>query len=312
MGQTISTIRSLLASRGLRPKHRLGQNFLHDPNKMVQIVEAAGVSPGDLVLEVGAGTGGLSERLLDVGARLVAVEVDRALEPILRERLGGYGDRVRLIIGDVLAGKHAVSPEVIEALCAGAQVGEQVGGRVGEGEAEHGDGRARFTLVANLPYQVASPLLVNLAIASGSWAGDGGEPAQMTGAVVMVQREVADRLTARAGGKSYGPLSVMVQAVYGVELLFTVSAKCFWPVPDVASAVVVMRRRESAATEDLARLSATVRVLFGQRRKQIGSILGRERDWPDGVRPDQRAGELSVEQLVSLGYCLRAKGARDS
>ena len=116
MAQTLGEIKSLLAAHGLRPKHRFGQNFLHDANQMRRIMEAAELREGELVLEVGPGTGALTERLLEGGARVVAVEVDRDLEPILRERLASYGERFTLIVEDVLAGKHELNPHVVEAV----------------------------------------------------------------------------------------------------------------------------------------------------------------------------------------------------
>ncbi|MEM9417706.1 MAG: rRNA adenine N-6-methyltransferase family protein [Planctomycetota bacterium] len=110
MAQTLSDIKSLLADHGLRPKKKFGQNFLHDGNHMGKIMDAAALSAGDVVREVGPGTGALTERLVDAGARVVAVEIDRDMEPILRERLG---DRITLHVGDALDGKHAINPAVV-------------------------------------------------------------------------------------------------------------------------------------------------------------------------------------------------------
>ncbi len=266
MAQTLTQIKALLAAHGLRPKHKFGQNFLHDHNHMARIMDAAGLQPGERVLEVGPGTGALTGRLLEADVRVVAVEVDTDLEPILREQFDA-DERFALVMGDVLAGKHAINPAVWEAL----------------------DGQASFKLIANLPYQVASPLMVNL-ILSG----------RMERAVVMVQKEVADRLGASAGGKDYGPLSVMVQAGYRVERVGVLGPGCFWPSPKVASAVVRMDRLDQPVTRDLARLSGMCQTLFQKRRKQLGAILGREVDWPSGVQATDRPEVLTVAQIAAL------------
>ena len=278
--QTLTDIKSLLAAHGLRPKHRLGQNFLHDQNHMRRIVEAADIHPVDLVLEVGAGTGSLSEALLDAGAQLVAVEVDQDLTPILRERLDPYAHRAHVCTGDILASKSTINPQVLQLLEQSA---------IG-----HPPSTISFKLVANLPYQIASPLLIDLAL---------DHPAMQLG-IVMVQREVADRLTAPPGSKAYGPLSVLVQAMCATERIAALPASCFWPAPKVASAVVRLTRRAEPATDDPHRLAALVQRLFQQRRKQLGAILGREISsnisWPEGVEPTARPERLSVDQLVAL------------
>ena len=265
--QTLREIKSLLTDHGLRPKHRLGQNFLHDQNQMRRIVAAAELSPGDRVLEVGAGTGSLSESLLEAGAELVAVEVDEDLTPILRERLEPWGERARLYVGDVLAKKRRVEPAVLQML--------------GEGP---------FKLVANLPYQVASPLLINLV----------ADHPEMKLAVVMIQREVADRLIAPPGGKQYGPLGVIVQAMCRVERVAALPPSCFWPAPKVDSAVVKLVRRDEPLTNDPQGLLELLHTLFSRRRKQLGAILGRDATLPEGVEPRTRPEQLSVAQLAEL------------
>ena len=269
MGQNLSEIRALLQSFGLRPKHRLGQNFLHDGNKMAAIVAAAGIGPGDTVLEVGAGTGALSDWLLDAGAALIAVEVDDDLKPILRQRLAPYGARATLLMGDVLSGKHQVNPAVAAAV-----------GGVGA-----------FKLVANLPYNVASALIANLVT----------DYQLMDTAVVTIQREVAERLLAEPGGKAYGPLGVLVQAMCRVEQVVALPPACFWPRPKVDSLVVRLVRRDPPLTAKPRALAELLQRLFSRRRKQLGSILGRDRPWPAGVEPAQRPEQLTVAQLIALG-----------
>ena len=295
--QSLRDIRALLETRGLHPRHALGQNFLHDQNHMRRIVEAGGIEPGDLVLEVGAGTGSLTESLLEAGARVVAVEIDESLAPILRDRLSPFGEQVRLFIGDVLSGKHTINADVLALL-------DEVGRRPCDpspADQTWQTGHAQppatshqpppFKLIANLPYQIASPLLANLVM----------DVPSMKLAVVMVQREVADRLTAGPGHKQFGQLGVLVQALSHVERLANLPPSCFWPQPKVGSAVVRLRRREQPLTDDPHRLSALLHKLFSQRRKQLGRILGRDTPLPEGIEPTARPEQLSVAQLVALG-----------
>ncbi len=280
MPQTLSQIRSLLSNCGLRPKRRLGQNFLHDGNVMRIIVETAQVVPGDLILEVGAGTGGLSTCLLDGGARLVAVEMDPDFKPILDTVLQSYGDAVVVLIQDILSSKQQISLAVSQAL-------SDIAAPSGAGEAPP------FRLVANLPFNVASPLLANLAT---DWP-------QMTAAAVTVQREVADRITATPGGKQYGPLTVVLQAVYNVTQVAVVAPTCFWPVPRVESAILRLERRPAPLTDRLTQLSQFAGDLFGLRRKQLKAIVRRRfpgRTLPGNIDPTWRPEQLSVEQLIDL------------
>ncbi|MEM1099888.1 MAG: 16S rRNA (adenine(1518)-N(6)/adenine(1519)-N(6))-dimethyltransferase RsmA, partial [Planctomycetota bacterium] len=253
MAQTLSEIKQLLAAHGLHPKHKFGQNFLHDGNHMRRIMDAAELTPGDVVLEVGPGTGALTERLLEDGAEVVAVEIDTDLEPVLTARMAGLpdgqGEHFTLVVGDVLAGKHTINPAVIEPVM----------------QRVTASGASGFKLIANLPYNVASPLLANLVV----------DHLAMSDAVVMIQKEVADRLTAEPGNKLYGPLGILIQALCAVRTVGTLAPGCFWPAPKVASAVVHLKRRATPMTDDPAALSAMLQTLFTKRRKQLGSILGR-------------------------------------
>jgi 16S rRNA (adenine1518-N6/adenine1519-N6)-dimethyltransferase len=281
--QTLSEIKSLLASRGLSPRHRFGQNFLHDHNQLRRLVTAANVKPGDVVLEVGPGTGTLTEALLEAGAAVIACEIDRDLAALLRERLG---DRITLIEGDCLDGKHAINPAIVSA----------IGGR-------------SFQLVANLPYNAATPLMINLLIDHPNCAG----------MFVTIQKEVADRLLAGPSTKDYGPLSIIAQAFARVELIGVVPPSCFWPVPEVTSAMVSVipragieasrhqgikargnRGGEEASPIDRRAFAKFITTLFTKRRKQLGSILGRDRALPEGVEPAMRPEELSVSRMIAL------------
>ena len=252
---------------------------------MARILDAAAVADGDLVLEVGPGTGALTGRLLDAGACVVAVEIDADFEPILREHFGDNA-RFRLIVGDILASKHALNPEVVEALRAVAPAG--TASQPPAPSTQHPT--PTFKLVANLPYQIASPLLANLVT---------DYPA-MSDAVVMIQKDVADRLTAVPGNKVYGPLGILLQAMCDIHTVSVLPPSCFWPAPKVSSAVVHLRRRVMPLTDDPAALSALLQTLFIKRRKQLGAILGRDTPLPEGVTPEMRPETLTVEQLVTL------------
>ena len=266
MGQNLSTIKQLLAEHGLQPKYKYGQNFLHDQNHIGQIVAAAAPKPGQMVLEIGPGTGALSEALLEAGAQVVAAEIDTDLAPLLEARMAPFGDKFTLVMGDALAGKHAIAPAIINAL-----------------------GDQDFYMVANLPYNAGSPIMMNLAI----------QHPNCTRMVVMTQKEVADRLVAAPGNKIYGPLGIIAQALFQISKVSTLPPGCFYPPPKVHSAVTLLQRRPAPLCHDIQVFADTVHTLFQKRRKQVGSIIGRDRvpDWLDGnLRPEN----LSIEQLCQL------------
>lgn len=286
MAQSLHDIKHLLSTHGLHPKHRLGQNFLHDAHYLTQVVQAADIQPGELILEVGPGTGALSQLLLDAGALLVLVEIDHALEPLLQEQLAPYPNHWTLLIGDALAGKHALNPAIHQALQSIATAHAPPSTPL------------TFKLVANLPYQIASPLIANLLLDT--------QPPAMSSATVMVQREVADRLTAQPGSKQYGPLTILVHALAHVRRLFTVPPGAFWPMPKVDSALIRIDRRAQPLTDNPQALTRLVHKLFTQRRKQLGSILGRHTPWPTGIQPHLRPQQLSVPQLVALAQLIES------
>jgi 16S rRNA (adenine1518-N6/adenine1519-N6)-dimethyltransferase len=289
--QTLAQIREMLESRGLSPRKSLGQNFLIDHNLIAKLIDAAkehaGLGAGSVVLEIGPGTGVLTEALLERGARVVACELDRGLAALLRETLGGrFGaDQFTLVEGDCLESKHALNPAVIEAVKAYA-----------------GDGS--FTLIANLPYGAATPAMMTLLA---------DHPA-CNGVFVTIQQEVADRMLARAHSKEYGPLSVLVAATCRGWQVAKLPPECFWPRPGVHSAMVAAVRAQGLVPMGEARaLVDFAQSLFEQRRKQIGSVLARqgkrEIEWPAGIAPTNRAEELSPAQFVEL---MRAAGIRHS
>lgn len=226
--------REALAAAGLRPRKRWGQHFLCDAAVARRIVDTAELGAGSSALEIGPGLGALTDELARRVARLYCVEIDRALASLLTERFAG-DDRVEVITGDALE----LPLETIVA--------------------------APTTVVANLPYNVASPVLFRLLDLR----------ARFPRAVLMLQLEMAERLTARPGSKIYGASSVLVQAFAQARIAFRVSRRSFLPPPDVDSAVVDLRwsARPRADVDDPDLFRTVVRAAFGQRRKMLRNAL---------------------------------------
>lgn len=245
-------VRALAAELDVRPTKKLGQNFVHDANTVRRIVDLAGVHPDDVVLEVGPGLGSLTLGLLDTGARVVAVEID----PVLAARLPATAaarapegaQRLTVLTADAMR----VRPADL------AAVG------------------APDTLVANLPYNVAVPVVLHLL----------AEFPSLRRALVMVQLEVAERMAATPGGRIYGVPSVKL-AWYGrARKVAAVPRAVFWPVPNVDSALVSFERAEPPAEADRREVFAVVDAAFAQRRKTLRAALA---GWAGSA---ERAGEL--------------------
>ena len=241
---------------------------MHDQNKLRALVAHSGVGPGDLVLEVGPGTGTLTEALLDAGCEVVACELDDDMAAIIRDRLAS---RVRLIHGDCLDGKHAVSSAILEAL-----------------------GDRPFKLVANLPYGAATPLILNLAAHHPTCLGQ----------FVTVQREVAQRLAAAPGTEAYGAATVLLSLTSRVQVLETLPGSCFWPVPRVTSAMMAVIPNPERPSLEPDRVSAFVHRIFASRRKQLGALLGRQASFPAGILPTMRAETLTPPQILALMHAI--------
>lgn len=257
---TRSDVVALLEGHGLAPSRALGQNFVVDPNTIRRVVALAGVGPGDPVVEIGAGLGSLTTALADAGAEVTAVELDRHLVPVLREVLAGTTATV--IEGDA----RALDWDATLA------------------------GHPRWSLVANLPYNIATPLVADLL---------DGVPA-IDRMLVMVQREAAERLAAGPGTRAYGIPSVKVAYWAEAEVVARVSANVFLPRPKVESALVrIVRRTRPATDADPDRLFALVRAGFGQRRKMLrrslAGLVDAEAFTAAGVAPESRAEDLDVE-----------------
>jgi 16S rRNA (adenine1518-N6/adenine1519-N6)-dimethyltransferase len=257
-------IAQLLSAHGLRPSRALGQNFVADPNTVRRIARLSGAGPGSDVLEIGAGLGSLTLALAETGARVVAVETDRHLVPVLRSVVGGTG--VETVEGDAL--------EI------------DLGGLLGVRSP------GPWSLVANLPYNVATPLVLRILV----------EVPAVTRLLVMVQREVGERMAAAAGDDAYGAVSVRIAYFARAELVGRVPASVFVPRPRVESVLVRLDRRSEPAVDpqivSYERLDTVVRAGFAQRRKMLRRSLAGVVE-PDaferaGVRPDARAEELDV------------------
>ena len=227
-------IRELLEQEGLWANKRLGQHFLLDLNITRRIAKVSGDIAGKPVIEVGPGPGGLTRALLEAGADpLIAIEKDSRFLPVL-EPLAAWSDgRLRIIHGDALAADEAAIL-----------------------------GRAKASIVSNLPYNVGTPLLVKW-LKAGAWRGD------MT---LMFQKEVAERIVAKPGSDSYGRLAVLAQARCEARLEFTVPARAFTPPPKIASAVVRLTDRADPFA-DLDAIERGTAAAFGQRRKMLRAAL---------------------------------------
>jgi 16S rRNA (adenine1518-N6/adenine1519-N6)-dimethyltransferase len=243
MAQTKRQIRELLTEAGARPRHRLGQNFMIDGNLVRLVADAGQISPGDVVIEVGPGTGTLTEELLARGADVAAVEIDRALAEELRRRWAS-AQNFALIEGDALAGKHALDDRILQRIRKAKLAGTTI------------------RMVANLPYNIASPLLIEMLIA-------GVDVLAFT-----VQKEVADRLRARPNSGQYGTLSIMAQLLSRVEMLRTLPASAFWPMPKIESALMRLTR-EDRVGERAGEFGAFVQKIFSARRKTLRNALAK-------------------------------------
>jgi 16S rRNA (adenine1518-N6/adenine1519-N6)-dimethyltransferase len=274
-------VRELLGARGVVPSRALGQNFVADPNTVRRIATLAEVGPGDRVVEIGAGLGALTLALAETGAAVTAVEVDKRLVPILREVVdeAGRGADVRVVQGDARTLDWA----------------ELLGPDVGSDD-DSGTGRP-WVLVANLPYNIATPLVLDLL-----------EQVPAIGRMlVMVQREVGERLAAHVGDPAYGIPSVKVAYWADAAVVGRVPPTVFVPRPRVESVLVRLRRHPTPPVDvDRAQLFRLVDAGFGQRRKMLRRSLAGLVDAAGfahaGVRPEARAEELTLAEWASLTH----------
>jgi 16S rRNA (adenine1518-N6/adenine1519-N6)-dimethyltransferase len=260
----LSPLRESLAAAGLAARKRFGQHFLLDLNLTRKIARLAGPLAGESVIEVGPGPGGLTRALLEAGARVVAIEADARFLPLLQTLADRAAGRLEVILADALAVDAAALPR-------------------------------SAMIVANLPYNVATPLLID-------WLTGTLRPKAMT---LMFQKEVAARIVTPPGSKVYGRLSVLAQALSDAKIVMELPARAFTPPPKVASAVVQLtpkpQRPPEALVEALQRVTAAA---FGQRRKMLRSSLkplgGEALCGVAGVDPSARAEDVAVSAYLEM------------
>ncbi|MFB3817202.1 MAG: 16S rRNA (adenine(1518)-N(6)/adenine(1519)-N(6))-dimethyltransferase RsmA [Candidatus Methylomirabilales bacterium] len=275
----LARTRALLDAHGLAPRKARGQHFLIDPRVRDAIVQAADVTPGSTVLEVGPGTGVLTEALLRAGARVLAVELDRGLAGLLQETLGGHPG-LTLWVEDALRLDFAA--------------------RLRDHPA-----RGAIRVVANIPYYITSPLILHLL----------EQPGLFRLLALTIQREVAERLAAGPGEKAYGALTLACQYRAEVRTALHIPRGAFYPVPEVESRLVRLDVRPAPPVRvpSPERLFAVVRAGFGQRRKTLRNAL-RGAGWTAapveaalaaaGIAGSRRAETLSLEEFARLAAAL--------
>jgi len=310
-------MRDLLTKRDIQLTKSLGQNFLHDANQLERIVVSAELTPEDKVLEIGPGLGPLTELLLQKAGHVFAIEKDTRLVEVLNERFVPLPLNPEMVertphpgplpIGSADSA-DAEREKRSQRLDAGTP--REVQGFEGKFELLHADALrfledeprdwSAWKLVANLPYSVASPILVELA--AGARA-----PQKI---VVTLQMEVAQRLMARTDDDDYGILTLLVQLDFAPRSLFKIPPGCFFPSPDVDSACVILDRREQPLLPENLRamFRRIVKRSFSQRRKMMLKLL--KQDWPKEkleaifaelkISPLERAEKLSLEQFVEV------------
>lgn len=268
-------VKATLNKLGIRPSRKLGQNFLIDPNMRDALIADADPQPGEDILEVGAGLGAMTETLLAVGCSLTAVEYDRRLAAFLRKRFTRQSG-LRLIEGDAC----------------NLDYDELFGGRP-------------YRCIANLPYSAGTVILAKLAAAANP-------PREL---LILLQSEMARRLTANPRTKAYGALSVQIQQRYEVQITRRIPREVFYPPPDIASASVRLRLKDDdacMAASQYAFFCRLVKTGFAQRRKKLFKQLAREFGGKatteafriTGIGPDTRAEELTVGQFEKLAQAL--------
>lgn len=275
-----STIRDIKERYGFKLSKSLGQNFLTDKNIIDRIIEGAGIGPEDLVIEIGPGIGVITSEAAETAKKVIAVEIDKNLIPILKETLADR-DNVEIVNQDIL--KTDVNKLIED--CS-----------KGEGDF------SGFKIIGNLPYYITTPIIMKL-------LEDGVKADSIT---IMMQKEVADRIKAAPGTKAYGALSVAVQYYCTVEAVVNVPKDVFVPQPKVDSTVLKLEIREEKPVElkDREVFFSCVKAGFGQRRKTLlNSLMGvknitkeavRESLEAAGIDPSRRAETLDLEEFANL------------
>ena len=286
----------ILQAFHLKADKNLGQNFLVEESVVNRIAKAAELTPEDTVLEIGPGIGTLTQALAMTGASVVSVELDKRLIPVLQETVGAYKN-VRIVQGDIL---KVNIPEIIAEVKADRKTADAAG-EVAEAESEIKQSDT-FKVCANLPYYITTPIIMYLL----------EQKLPLERLVVMVQKEVAERMTAGPGGREYGAISVAMQYYTEPKIAFIVKAGSFLPAPKVDSAVLVCKRRSTPPVEvpDEKTFFKVVTAAFSVRRKMLnnslknmGGLNGEQvKAWLDraGIDGRRRAETLSLEEFAML------------
>ena len=276
-GKDLPPLREVIARHSLSARKALGQNFLLDLNLTRRIVRTAGVRAGERVLEIGPGPGGLTRALLEVGARVIAVEKDRRCIDSLGELTDFFPQQLTVIEGDALVFDETTLADAGEPL----------------------------KVVANLPYNIATALLVK-------WLTPKNWPSWFSSLTLMFQREVAQRITAVPGSKAYGRLSILAQWRCAAQRCFDVPRTAFVPPPRVTSSIVSLIPGKPLAEAEFADLERVVATAFGQRRKMLrASLKGLEVPVDDllaraGLDPTLRAERLTIAEFCALARAYSA------
>jgi len=285
--QTRSFLQARFEQCGIHPKTKYGQNFLIDMNLQRMIVDSGEITREDLVFEVGTGTGALTARVAQLAGAVLSIEVDYQMHALASEELSEF-DNVTLLLTDALRNKNAFSDEVL--------------GKLDSTLAEKS--LARYKLVANLPYNIATPVLSNLLRREN--------PPEVM--VATIQKELADRIIAKPRSKDYSALSIWMQAQAEVEIVRIMAPSVFWPRPKVESAIVRIRYKPElrARISDLEAFHEFNRAMFFHRRKFLRSVLlsyyKKRLGKPEvdavmselGYDGNTRAEELPVDEMIKL------------
>ena len=275
----MGSIRKELADQGLIPRKKWGQHFLADKNILKKVVKTAEIEKEDVVLEVGPGLGEMTQALAHEARKVIAVEIDPRLVEILRNKLADIPN-VEIIQSDIL--KFDVRKHL-------------------------GSEKHPVKVVANLPYQISTPLIFHFMDSRDLFSS----------LILMLQREVAERMVAPPGKKTYGPLSVLIQSVADVSICFTVKPSAFFPPPEVETAVIRLSWKKSPmiAPEQEDGFRAVVKGCLGYRRKTLANALKHsalllpenleERLQGMGIDPRRRPETLSIQEFVALASVLR-------
>ena len=292
--QTVSFIRNRFDEAGLRPVTRFGQNFLVDLNLLELLARSGEVGGDDVILEVGTGLGSLTALVAPAAAEVVTVEIDPHVFMLAQEELAVH-ENVTMLQQDVLRNKNSFAQNVLDTLKEKLAV----------------SANRRLKLLANLPYNVATPIISNLLRTDL-------DPNLI---VVTIQKELGDRIVANPGTKDYGALSIWIQAQADAEIVGVMSRKVFWPRPKVHSAIVAIRPNEEKRSRipNLEYFHWFTRAMFFHRRKFMRSVIlsafKKRLDKPTvdevmsemSLGADARSEQLGVEEMIQLGELLRAR-----